>query len=526
MPDHTADCPTPDRRDRPLDQPAARLDQLVEFVVELASGRLGARLAPSPAADAIDAAIVGLNMMGEELQALTGDLEERVAERTRELAAAREELQRLALYDPLTGLANRTLLADRLGQAVTRAARGGAPPAVLVLDLDGFKAVNDGFGHGVGDQLLVAVAARLLETVRAGDTVARVGGDEFAIVVADASRAEVLDVAARVQEVMGEPTWAGGHRCWVGASIGVCFGMPGQDTDTLLGDADTAMYAVKSHARGGVRVFEPAMRQAVVERTRLADELRYATSAAGQQLSLRYQPIIELATGRVVAAEALLRWQHPERGLLRPEGFLPLAQDTGLVSALDRWVLDTAATQMAQWRATVLGDAQFAVHVNMSPLALRAPRVADHVLECLSRRGARTDDVTVEINEHQMLGEDAATLQTITALRVAGVRVAIDGFGTGAASLAYVHRSLVDTIKISRSLLHGLDDDARPHHVAAAILAVIDAFGLVAVADGVETAAEVARLRALGCRYAQGDYWGPPRSADAVMDLWRTPVPP
>ena len=507
-----------------VDRRDPRLGQLVEFVVELASGRLGARMAPSAAADEIDAVIMGLNMLGEELQALTGDLEERVAERTRELAAAREELEHLALYDPLTGLANRTLLADRLGQAMAQAARGAAAPAVLVLDLDGFKAVNDGFGHGVGDELLVAVADRLRGAVRDGDTVARLGGDEFAIVLADASPGQVLDVAARVQRATTGPVRIRDHSCWVGASIGVCFGVRGQSADTVLGDADTAMYEVKSRARGGVGVFEPGMRQEASSRTRLAEQLRVAVS--GGQLTLLYQPIVELPTGRMVAVEALVRWQHPERDLLEPDAFIGVAEDTGLVAVLDRWVLDTALAQMTHWRATVLGDDAFAVHVNVSPVELRAPGFAEDILRCLARHQVPAPDLTVEITEHQMLGEDAGTLQTMETLRVAGVGLALDDFGTGSSSLGYVRRSCVDTIKIDRSLVHGLDVDAVQHKRTAAILGVIDAFDLVAVAEGVETAGEAARLRALGARYGQGHFWCPPRSADAVMDLWRHPWPP
>ena len=514
-----------DRQDPRLVGLDARLDELVEFVVQLASGRLGVRMAPSSASDAVDAVVVGLNMVGEELQALTDGLEQRVAERTRELAEAREELERLALYDSLTGLANRTLLGQRLEQALSRAARGGSPPAVLVLDLDGFKAVNDGFGHPVGDELLAVVASRLRAAVGDRDTVARLGGDEFAVVVEDHEPGEVLDVADRVQQAVATPAHAGGHTCFVGASIGVCFAVAGQTSDSVLGDADLAMYTGKHRSPGGVVVFEPAMRRAAVERTRLADQLRCAVSDSRQQLSLIYQPIVELATGRVVAAEALLRWQHPTRGLLRPPSFLTVT-DTALMAALDRWVLDAAATQMSRWRATALGEEPFAVHVNMSPLGLRVPRFAEHVIGTLAGRGVRAGDVTVEITEHQTLIEDPASMDAITALRGAGVRVAVDEFGSGPSSLSYVRQSLVDTIKIDRSLVRGIDVDARQQQVAAAILSVVDAFGLDTVAEGVETAGEAARLHALGCRYGQGRLWSPPVPADTLMDLWRDrPLP-
>ena len=493
------------------------MERLVEFVVQLAAGELSRRLEPSPASDEMDAVVVGLNMLAEELQALTEDLETRVDQRTQQLADARQKLERLALYDPLTGLANRTLLADRIRQAMVRADQGATPPSVLVLDLDGFKAVNDSFGHLVGDQLLVAVAGRLGNVVREGDTVARLGGDEFAIVAQDATPEQVLEIADRVQASMATPVQVGDQVCWIGASVGVRFGVRGQAADTFLRDADTAMYAVKSRARGGVSVFEPSMHQASLSRMRLADELRIALASG--QLFVLYQPIVELATGRIAAVEALVRWRHPERGVLRPDAFVSVAEDTGLVAALDHWVLSAAAAQTAQWRRTVLGDEDFAVHVNLSPVELRAPRFAEGVLECLERHGVPATDVTVEITENQLLGEDVPTLQTMDTLRTAGVKVAIDDFGTGSSSLGYVRRSFVDTIKIDRSLVRGLDVDPQQHRVAAAILAVVEAFGLQAVAEGVETAGEAERLRALGCPFGQGYHWSAPRTAQEITDL-------
>jgi diguanylate cyclase (GGDEF)-like protein len=500
----------------------ARLPELVEFVVQLASGQLEARLAPSPAGDEVDAITVGLNMLAEELQGLTFDLEERVHERTQQLANAREALEHLALYDPLTGVANRALLAERIGQAMRRADRGASPPAVLVLDLDGFKTVNDSFGHPVGDQLLVAVAARLGDVVREGDTVARPGGDEFAVVIQDATSEQVLEIADRVQTSLSAPVRVGNQLCWVGASVGVCFGTRGQVPETLLRDADTAMYTAKARMRGGIRVFEPSMHRSALQRMQLADELR--TAVTDDQLAVHYQPIVELATGRVAGLEALVRWHHPERGLLSPDAFVSVAEDTGLITMLDHWVLDVAVAQVARWRATVLGDEDFTMHVNMAPLELRAPRFVDGVTECLTRHGVRSRDVVVEITENELLGEDLPTLQTLEALRTAGIGVAIDDFGTGSSSLGYVRQSFVETIKIDRSLVRDLDVEPRQHRVTAAILGVIEAFDLDAVAEGVETAGEAEALRALGCRYAQGFFWHRPLPADEITALIRARV--
>ncbi len=508
--------PVPDDHD-------LRLDQVVELVVELAAGGLEARLSPSPAADRIDAVIVGINMLAEELQALNADLEERVAERTSQLELAQQQLRRLALYDPLTGLANRTLLGDRLERAVRRAGRGAAPPAVLVLDLDGFKAVNDSFGHPVGDELLVEVAIRLRSVVRDGDTVARLGGDEFALVVLDATTEQVLEVADRVLRALADPIRAGGHSCWVGASIGVRFagGDAGtyDDADTLLRDADTAMYAAKTRARGSVQVYEPAMHAMALSRVRLADELR--TAMACGQLMVHYQPIVELGNGRTAAVEALVRWHHPVRGVLEPGEFLAVAEDTGLIVALDRWVLDVAVRQMAHWRRTLLGAADFAVHVNVSGVGFRSPGLAEDVVACLARHRVPAADLLLEIAETRTIGEDPPTALALAALRAAGVGVAIDDFGTGCSSLSYVRRLSVDVVKIDRTLITGLDDP-RQHRIAASILGVVEAFGLVPVAEGVETAQQAAQLRALGCRYGQGYLWGRPAPAAQLSALLRT----
>lgn len=501
-------------------QPDPRLEQLVELVVQLASGELSVRLPPSPASDDIDAVIVGINMLAEELEALNKHLEGRVAERTRQLADAHRQLERLALYDPLTDLANRTLLAERIDEAVAGTERDGHLPAVLVLDLDGFKAVNDSFGHAVGDQLLVEVARRLRAVCRVSDTVARLGGDEFALVVVDATEEQVVDVADRIMAALQVPVRAGSQTCWISASIGVRFAERDQTAGVLLRDADTAMYVAKARGRGGIQIYEPTMHVAALRRLRRADEVRNALIAG--EFEVYYQPIIELATGRTTAVEALLRWQHPIDGLRTADNFIPVAEDTGLIVALDRWALDSAVAQVAAWRALRPGPAPLVVHVNVSPITFRTPGFAEDVLACLSRHDVHAADVLLEVTETQMMGEDPPTLQAMEALHTAGVGVAIDDFGTGCSSLGYVRRKFVDVIKIDRSLITGLDSDPNQRRIAAALLAVVDAFGLTAVAEGVQTDAEVAALRELGCRYGQGYRWGEARPA-ADLDVFRPP---
>jgi diguanylate cyclase (GGDEF)-like protein len=493
-----------------------RLDQLAELVVELASGDRAARMTPSPAADEIDAVIVGINLLAEQLQVLNADLEGRVAERTMQLEQAQRQLERLALFDPLTGLANRTLLDEHITLAIRRS-KQGAPLAVLLLDLDGFKMVNDSFGHAVGDQLLVEVAERLRAVVRDTDTVGRLGGDEFALVVTDALPEQVIAMAERIHTAMQAPVQAGEQTCWIGVSIGVCFAAPGEDAETLLRNADTAMYVAKSGTHNAVQIYEAAMHTVALSQVRLAEELRAAM--AGHELAVHYQPIVELANGRPVGVEALARWHHPLRGLLMPGDFIAVAEDTGLITALDGLVLDTAVAALAGWRATWLGTETFAVHVNIAPVELRSPRFVGDVVACLRRHGLGTADLMLEVTETQMLGEDAQTLQALETLRAIGIGVAIDDFGAGYSSIGYVRRRFVDVIKIDRSLVTGLGTDPQQRRIAAAILAVVDAFGLDAVAEGVETAAQAEQLRALGCRYGQGFHWGKPVPEAALVTL-------
>ncbi len=491
-----------------------RLARLVDHVVELASGNLAARLEPSAASDRIDAVVVGINMLAEELEWLSHDLEARVAERTRQLRLAQHQLERLALYDPLTGLANRTLLADRITRAVSRAERGVATPAVLLLDLDGFKSVNDSFGHATGDLLLVEMAHRLRAVVRDEDTVARLGGDEFAVVLCHATDDQALEVADRIMAALTRPVVVGDATCWVRASIGVRPADRGQPPETLLRDADTAMYAAKAGGGGGVQLYRPAMHTAVLSRVRVTEELR--TALADAQLTLHYQPIVDLRTDRPVGAEALVRWQHPVRGLLQPREFIAIAEDVGLVVDLGRWVLETAVAQLARWRTTGVAAADFTMHVNVSPIEFRSPRFAATVLGCLARHGVAAAEVLLEVTESHLMGDDPQTLHAMESLRAGGVGLAIDDFGTGYSSIGYLRRLVVDTVKIDRSLVTGLDADPKQQRITAAILGVVGAFGLTCVAEGVETLADAERLAALGCPYGQGSLWGDPQPADII----------
>jgi diguanylate cyclase len=489
-----------------------RLHQLVELVLELAEGRFAARMEPSPASDDIDAVITGVHMLAEELGALYEELETRVSNRTEQLAAAHRQLEHRVLHDPLTGLANRLRLLDQIGQAIAKPWTPAARLVVLVIDLDGFKAINDSFGHAVGDELLVEVGRRLRRAVRENDTVARLGGDEFALAVEGVSVSHGLAVATRVLAEINAPIEAGGQTCWVTASVGVRMSIAGEaSADVLLRDADTAMYEAKAAGRSGMRIYEATMRSKALMQMRHADELR-AAFARGEFL-VHYQPIVELATGRVTAVEALVRWRHPTRGLVGAGQFVPLAEDTGLIVTLDRWVVAEAVSQLREWRNAGGHTASIRVHVNCSPITFRTPGFASGVLQLLSDSDTHPDNVILEITERQMIGEDPQTLQALEALRRAGVGVAIDDFGTGCASLGYVRRELVTVVKLDRSLITRIDTDERQRGIASALLSVVRAFGLEVVGEGVETRAEARQLRALGCPYGQGYLWGEPQDA-------------
>ncbi|MFO7691263.1 MAG: diguanylate cyclase [Cryobacterium sp.] len=343
-----------------------RLQQLVECIVRLAAGELDTRMKASERRDDIDAVITGVNLLAEELDHIYSDLERRVADRTAMLGRAQAELEQMAKTDALTGLANRTLLNERIQEAILASADSGRAPAVLVLDLDSFKAINDTLGHGAGDAVLVEVAKRLRSAVRAADTVARLGGDEFAVVITEATEEEILQIARRVSEQLQYSVRVGTETVWAMASIGVCIGTPGYPAEALLRDADIAMYQAKDQGRNTVQLFHPDMLDAVRERSRITAELRSAV--AGGELALRYQPVVELASGRVIGIEALLRWHHPVRGIIMPDSFIRIAEETGLILELGRWVLHEGVAQMRRWNETAPDLTDFRLHpIGSSP---------------------------------------------------------------------------------------------------------------------------------------------------------------
>lgn len=490
-----------------------RMAQVLQLIVDLATGRLDARLEPSHAHDELDAVITGINMLAEELQEVYGDLESRVAERTQMLRQAQSELERLALRDPLTGLANRSLVGDRIAQALAWGERGARFPAVLLLDLDGFKTINDSLGHTAGDAVLVEVARRLSTVARPMDTVARLGGDEFALVIPDTTAEQAEEVAAAALESLKEPLLVHGRSVWALASIGIRVGAAGETTDMLLRDADTAMYEAKTSGRGRAMVYQESMHSMVQRRLRVVSELGSAIRSS--ELRLVYQPIVDLASGRTVAVEALVRWHHPHRGLIMPDDFIPVAEDSGLVVDLGYWVAETAIKQVSEWQS-LLDDDDFRVYLNVSPVELRRPGLSEYLRDNLERFGVPTNRLALEISETALMSQDVAGLLALKGIEELGVSLEIDDFGTGYSSIAYLRQLPVDTVKVDRSLITEVTDDPRQRVFVGAVLQLIHSVGCRAVVEGVEEREQAEVLFDLGCERAQGFYFGRPMSPEAM----------
>ena len=422
-----------------------------------------------------------------------------------------------ALHDPLTALPNRALLRDRVQQACTR--RDAGSPALLFIDLDNFKAVNDNGGHALGDQLLVAVAQRLVGIVREGDMAARLGGDEFAVVVNDLhDPAGALEVADRVIEAIAQPFQLGAQQVTVTASIGVAVlsGAP-DGADDLLRNADMAMYLAKERGKARYEVFDPALRTEVLDRLELEAELHTALQRG--ELVLHYQPIVDMATGRTTGMEALVRWAHPRRGLLAPGQFVPLAERTGMIVPIGRWVLDRACRQLAVWNADRPG-APIYMSVNLSARQLDDPDIVATVLAALDGAALAPSSLLLELTESTLVEDSGSQLERLRELRAAGVRVAIDDFGTGYSSLSYLRNLPIDVVKIDRSFVQRVTNGIEDEAVVDAIVQMCAALRLAVVAEGVETPAEMAVLQSLGVADAQGFAFarpGPPESARAAV---------
>ena len=423
---------------------------------------------------------------------------------------AEEQLHYQAFHDALTGLANRALFLDRLAHALTRQRRGPGALAVLFLDLDRFKVINDSLGHDVGDQLLVAVARRLGGCIRQEDTLARLGGDEFVILLEDPASVErTTAVAERMLAELGGPFTVSGRELFITTSIGIVFSQSPQDRPSaLLRDADVALYRAKSKGKACYEIFDEQMNAHAVERLELEGQLQRALER--DEFVLYYQPQVELATGRLVGLEALVRWRHPAQGLLAPGVFIPLAEETGLIRPLGQWVLGEACRQARRWQQQAPGAPPLVMGINLSAREFEHPGLVEHIAVVLRETQVDPQAVQLEITEHVVMADAHEAAGTLRQLKALGVRLAIDDFGTGYSSLSYLKRFPVDTLKIDRMFIRGLGADTENQAIVQAVLSLGQALQLTVVAEGVETASEVAELERLGCVVGQGYYFGPP----------------
>lgn len=432
-----------------------------------------------------------------------------------------EQLTHQAFHDALTGLANRALFRDRLLHALAGAERRTADVAVLFLDLDDFKAANDALGHGHGDQLLAAAALRIQGATRDCDTVARFGGDEFAVLLENVrDDADAVAVAERILAAFRQPVVAAGRSSVVSASIGIARSGAASDADELLRNADLAMYAAKSRGKGRYTLFTPEMLAVLVDRLALEADLRRAIER--EEFRLVYQPIVDLASGRAVGAEALVRWEHPERGPLGPLAFIPVAEETGQIVALGRWVIREACRQAARWQS---GDGgRFKVTVNLSARQLEDASLVDDITAALRDASLDPACLVLEITESVLMRDAASAAALLRRIRALGIQLAVDDFGTGYSSLAYLQRFPISIIKIDRSFVAGLMHGGNDAALARTIVALGGTLELTTVAEGIEEVEQETRLRELGCELGQGYLFARPLPASDIDALLRHPV--
>jgi diguanylate cyclase (GGDEF)-like protein len=427
----------------------------------------------------------------------------------------------LARHDALTGLANRTSLRAHLVSCLQAAARGNHSIAVLYIDLDRFKAVNDTLGHPIGDLLLCKVADRLRSAMREGDFVARLGGDEFAIIqAAAADTTGVTTLATRLVDLIGRAYAVEGHMLHIGASIGVAvFPVDGYEPDILFKNADLALYRAKAEGRGRYRLYEPEMDHRMQARRAMEIDLRRALAL--RQFEIEYQPQLDLSSNRIVGFEALICWNHPERGRVSPADFIPIAEEIGVIVPIGEWVLRTACRQATTWPTPV------SIAVNVSPTQFRTGKVFEMIRSALANSGLPASRLEIEITEGALLDNNDVVLQALGAARGLGVRVSMDDFGTGYSSLSYLQKFPFDKVKIDQSFIRNIEANPERRAIVRAITTLASALGMKTTAEGVETEAELDCVRAEGCNEVQGYFTGRPQSAVAAAALLvsSNPVP-
>ena len=439
--------------------------------------------------------------------------------------AMENELRHQAFHDALTGLANRALFEDRLRHALAAGLRSQRPLAVLFIDVDDFKTINDSLGHGAGDALLRSVAARIDPLVRPTDTAARLGGDEFAVLLDGVANAhEAQGIATRMLDALGERFILEDRDLRLTASIGVALSDDTMRADELLRNADTAMYAAKASGKNAVQAFQPTMHRSAVERFELRTELPGALER--QEFYLDYQPIVALETKRIVGVEALVRWQHPIRGRLAPDRFIGLAEETGLIVELGHWVLDRACHQAREWQLAAPDAAPICVSVNVSIRQLRGDDFPDRVADILQRTALAPHLLVLEITEGLLADDPEALVRRLETLKQLAVQVAIDDFGTGYSALSHLRQFPVDVLKIDKSFIDQLNGDTQSANLIEGIINLGETLHLDVIAEGIEQPQQADQLRAIRATLGQGYLFSKPTTPAEILALLREPTAP
>jgi diguanylate cyclase (GGDEF)-like protein/PAS domain S-box-containing protein len=453
------------------------------------------------------------------------------------MAGSQTDITRGKVVDVLTGLPNRVLFMDRLGRSFERArCRKDITLALIFLDMDSFKLINDSLGHLMGDQLLVAISGRIESTVRSRDsverfgrnsTIARLGGDEFIILLEDISSAlDATRVAERILKELSKPFVIGGQELFPTASMGIALYSPSYQTpEELLRDADTAMYSAKALGKGCYEIFDSDMRANTIARLQLETELRRALER--NEFEIHYQVLVSLKTGRICGFEALIRWRHPARGLVLPNEFIPVAEETGLIVPLGQWVLETASQQMRIWQSRIPDDPPLLISVNLSARHFLQPDLLKQCRKILEDTQLSHSSLSLEVTESAMMPDPESAIEVMCQLKSLGIKIALDDFGTGYSSLSYLHRFPLDSLKIDRSFVGRIMED---DEIVRTIITLGLNLGLKVIAEGVETVEQAAKLQELGCEFAQGYYFSVPVNAQEATDLltaqhhWAAPL--